>query len=158
MSRPGMYRSWSEAARIFGPVVLFWTSIILGVALFAACPASAQEVEPETFPLRIDATESSQVLRLYVQCDQLTRPLTMVQPGAVTTRRVRVVDISCGARDGLLILSAETWNGAAPLTRFLEYDRRGTLGGVLMCVSDGQNTRLMFYATETLPISCAEAP
>lgn len=143
--------------RITAPALAVFMAL---VALLAALnPLAGQDsppsvIEPQTFPLRVDTVESPEVLRIFTQCGQLSRPITTVEPRAVTSTTFRVVDL-CDR--GFLVLASESWYATVPMAALIRHDRAGTLGGVLLCIKNHIRSAMLVYEAPPIPLSCEMA-
>jgi hypothetical protein len=118
-----------------------------------AVPDPTREVQPATFPLRVDATEIDGTLRLYLQCGAVSAPVGMAQGRFVTTIQFPVVSLCSG---GNFIVSASDFYVLLPLDGWMRYDRAGQLGGVLVCVGRQQTGFSIYTDPAHLAQACVE--
>jgi len=126
--------------------------LILATGLLFAAPGVAQELEPQTVPLRIDNTGHSNVLQLMIRCGPIMRPVGMAEAGVVTDLRLRVTQL---CREGDLVAEAKWVGWVTPLEQVVAHDREGLLGGLLLCIAD-RDTRLKVYTSDAIPSVCRD--
>lgn len=118
-----------------------------------AVPDPTAEIQPATFPLRVDATAVGDILRLYLQCGAVSAPFAVVQGGFITTTQFPVVSL---CERGLIVIAARDFYVPLPLDSWMQYDREGHLGGVLVCVGKQQTGFAVYTEAAHLPQSCAD--
>lgn len=116
-----------------------------------AMTASAQEVKPQTVPLRVDNLESPRPMELYLLCGDTLRPLTTIEPGVVAQYSLQIVKV---CPTGHLIVQRGLSQGKFELRKIAQRDREGTLGGLMLCLDDG---KLYMSTSFALPLTCEAA-
>jgi len=130
-------------------------AVIATAALFS--PAAAQEIEPQTVLLRVDAMESREDITLRAACGGIIRKLGFAEAEVITEVQLRVVDL---CPRGFLVVETPTWWGTFPLRKVTQHERAGVLGGLLLCVDSYLNTKLLTFAAnvQAMPLSCGALP
>lgn len=144
-------------------LIVFLGIIAVPASALAQEPPSVIEPAPgavgppvnQRVPLRVDALAhgEQEVVRLWLQCGGVIRPLTIVEGGVVATTELRLVSL---CMDGHMIVEGERGYSVIPLADLTRMERNMEAGAVLVCSSPRNSALVVVRPEQRLPWSCED--